>query len=85
MSADHVIRFDLDGSAVCLWSEAAGLPELGKLDITRASSVEFDPVLQLWHVILSGDAHVSFSSASRAECIRWEIETINRRIEQGRI
>lgn len=77
MSA-HAIRFDPDGTAVCLWTEALPLAELGTLLVTRASNVEFNHTKQVWEVIF--DSKVAFSHPSRAECIAWEVATLNKRI-----
>ena len=36
------IAFNSDGTAQCLWTEALPLHELGRLQITRASNIEFN-------------------------------------------
>ena len=42
------IAFNPDGTAQCLWTEALPLPELGRLQITRASNIEFNNATQQW-------------------------------------
>ena len=42
------IAFYLDGTAQCLWTEALPLHELGRLEITRASNIEFNNATQQW-------------------------------------
>ena len=74
----HIITFGSDGTARCLWTEAVPLHELGRLDIHRASTVEFDDVKQQWEVRLtSNPGAVAFSHPSREICLNWERETIN--------
>lgn len=73
-----VITIANDGSVECLWTEAIPLDSLGTLNVKRASNVEFNEASQEWEVKLatSPDA-VAFSHTSRAQCIAWEVETIN--------
>ena len=74
----HIITFGSDGTARCLWTEAVPLHELGRLDIHRASTVEFDDVKQQWEVRLASETNtVAFSNLSRETCLNWERETIN--------
>ncbi len=69
----HLITFAPDGTARCLWTEAVPLHELGRLDVQRASTVEFEPSTQLWEVRLASNPEViAFSHASRAVCLDWE-------------
>jgi hypothetical protein len=44
------ISFNPDGTAHCLWTEALPLHELGRLEITRASNIEFNNAAQQWEV-----------------------------------
>ena len=74
----QVITFAPDGTARCLWSEAVPLHELGRLDIKRASTVEFEPSKQQWEVRLASESDVvAFSHPSRATCLDWERNTLN--------
>lgn len=78
-----VIHFDSAGNAKALWTDALPLSALGKLSVTRASSVEFNADDQLWEVTLNGDIHPSFRHPSREVCIAWEVETLNQRLLQS--
>lgn len=74
----HTITFAIDGTARCLWTEALPLRELGRLDIQRASTVEFNPATQQWEVRLASNSEtVAFSHSSRKTCLQWERNTIN--------
>jgi len=74
----HTISFNRDGTARCLWTEAVPLQELGRLDIQRASTVEFNVAEQTWEVRLaSGLGVVAFSHPSRETCLNWERKTLN--------
>lgn len=78
MKTEHVITFAPDGTARCLWTEALPLHELGRLEIQRASTVDFNPTTQEWEVRLASDPEaVAFSHSSRETCLNWERETIN--------
>lgn len=44
------INFSPEGTAHCLWTEAISLHELGHLEITRASQIEFNSSTQHWEV-----------------------------------
>ena len=76
--SEHVITFAPDGTAWCLWTEAVPLHELGRLDVQRASTVEFSANKQTWEVRLASEPEtVAFSHPSRETCLDWERNTIN--------
>ena len=78
MTTEHIITFAPDGMGRCLWTEAVPLHELGRLEVQRASTVEFNPAAQQWEVRLaSGSESVAFSHPSRETCLQWERTTIN--------
>jgi hypothetical protein len=69
------ISFKPDGTAHCLWTEAVPLHELGRLEITRASHMEFNNGTQHWEVKdLKGK--VRFIARSRAACLEWEQQNL---------
>ena len=73
-----VITFASDGSVRCLWTEAVPLHEFGRLEINRASTVEFELSKQQWEVRLASEPDlVAFSHPSRATCLDWERNTLN--------
>jgi hypothetical protein len=73
----HIISFKNDGSAHCLWTEALPLHEIGKLKITRASTIEFNNTNQRWEV-KDGKKKIRFFAKSRALCLAWEHQQFNR-------
>ena len=74
----HTIAFAPDGTVRCLWTEAVPLHELGRQEIQRASTVEFNGVKQEWEVRLASNPGViAFSDPSRETCLNWERKTFN--------
>jgi hypothetical protein len=67
-----------DGNITTLWTEAIPLQELGGLEICRASTIEFNATTQQWEVRFSKSTEVVFRDPSRAKCIAWEVEELNR-------
>ncbi len=67
----HTIQFNPDGTALCLWTEAIPLHELGRLEITRATNIEFNNATQQWEV-KDRKGKVHFFSKSRSACLEWE-------------
>jgi len=78
MNTEHVIAFGHDGIIRCLWTEAVALAEFGRLDVQRASTVEFNSTRQEWEVRLATAPDViAFSDPSRDACLEWERRTLN--------
>jgi hypothetical protein len=69
------ISFNPDGTAQCLWIDAAPLHELGRLEITRATNIEFNNSTQQWEV-KDMKGKVRFFSRSRSACLEWEQENL---------
>jgi hypothetical protein len=69
------ISFKPDGTAQCLWTEALPLHELGRLEITRASTMEFNNATQRWEV-KDRRGQMLFFSRSRSACLEWEQENL---------
>jgi hypothetical protein len=69
------IQFNTDGSAHCLWTDAIPLHDLGQLEITRASTIEFNNSTQHWEV-RDRRGRVRFISKSRAQCLEWERQNL---------
>jgi hypothetical protein len=65
------ISFQPDGTAQCLWTEALPLHELGQLEVTRASNLEFNNITQQWEV-KDRRGRVRFIANSRSACLEWE-------------
>lgn len=70
-----VITFTPDGTARCLWTEAVPLTELGRPEIERATTIEFDNANQHWQVI-DRRGKVRFFSKSHSACLEWERQNI---------
>ena len=69
------ISFKPDGTAQCLWTEALPLHELGRLEITRASNIEFNNTAQHWEV-KDRKRRVRFIARSRSACLEWEQQNL---------
>jgi hypothetical protein len=65
------ITFQPDGTAQCLWTEALPLHELGRLEVSRASNLEFNNTSQQWEV-KDRRGKVRFIAKSRSACLEWE-------------
>lgn len=66
------IRFDPRGDAGCLYTEAIDLRALGRLDVVRATGIDFDPREQRWEVRDALSGKLLFADPSRAACLAWE-------------
>ena len=64
-----------DGTALCLWTDAISLHEVGHLEITRASTLEFNHANQKWEVI-DRKGKVRLIAKSRSACLEWEQENL---------
>lgn len=72
-----VLTVNNNGEAGCLYSELIDLSSIGKLEVSRASNIEFNQEKQQWEV-QANNGKVLFSHASRAVCHAWEIQHFNR-------
>ena len=73
--SQHVITFECDGTARCLWTEAVPLHELGRLEIHRATDIEFNNASQQWQV-KDRRGKVRFFAKSRLACLHWEQQNL---------
>ncbi len=69
------ISSHIDGTARCLWTEALPLHELGRLEIHRASNIEFNNGAQQWEV-KDQKGRVRFFAKSPSACLEWEQENL---------
>ena len=69
------ISFKLDITFQCLWTEALPLHELGPLEITGATNIEFNNADQKWEVI-NRKGRVRFIAKSRSACLEWEQQNL---------
>ena len=65
------ISFNPNGTAQCLWTEVLPLHELGRLEIHRATNIEFNNADQNWEVI-DRRGRARFIARSRSACLEWE-------------
>lgn len=72
-----VLTFRPDGTATCLYSELIDLNSLGRLEVSRASNIEFNNATQHWEV-KNRRGRVLYFSRSRTACLGWEQEHFNR-------
>ncbi len=70
----NLIVFSPYGTARCFWT-AVPLHELGRLEISRASRIEFENATQRWQV-MDNKRRVRFFSKSRAACLQWEQQNL---------
>ncbi len=75
MNSAATLTFDSSGNGSCLYSELIDLHEIGALEITRASFIEFNNDHQEWEV-KSMEGEILFSHASRSVCLTWEHENM---------
>jgi hypothetical protein len=76
------ISFHPDGTALCLWTEAVPLHELGRLEITRASNIDFNNTDQKWEVI-DRKGRVRFVAKSRSACLEWDQKNLQPEYSTG--
>jgi len=72
-----VLTFDPDGKVRGLYTEAIPLQSLGRLKITRATSIEFDDGYQCW-VVRDEAGEILFQDPSREVCLDWEFNEFNK-------
>ncbi len=71
----HTISFTINGTAHCLWTEVVPLHEIGRLEIHRATNIEFNNATQHWE-LKDRQNKVRFIARSRAACLKWEQENL---------
>lgn len=71
-----ILTIDQQGTVTGLYTELIDLRQLGRLEITRATTIEFNPATQEWDVTDAGGVSL-FSDASRSRCLAWEHQLFN--------
>ena len=71
-----VITFDTQGQGSCLYSELIDLQSIGSLEVTRATTIEFNQQTQRWEV-KDPRGTVLYFSRSRTACLAWEHQDLN--------
>lgn len=76
MLAEHLIEIDIDGTVTAIWSDDVGLCDLGRVQVIRASDVEFDNNLQAWCVQFRNGWASSQQFTSRQQALEYEVRCI---------
>lgn len=71
-----ILTIDHQGTVTGLYTELIELSQLGRLEITRATNIEFNPTLQQWEV-QANDGAILFTNPSRSCCLAWELDRFN--------
>jgi hypothetical protein len=71
-----ILTIDPQGIITGLYTELIELNQLGRLEITRASTIEFNPTNQQWEA-RDAVGTLLFRDPSRSRCVGWEIEHFN--------
>ena len=66
------LYFTPDGTGRALYNETVNLAAIGRLNISRATRIEFDDREQLWQVHPPRSRKVLFANSSREACLAWE-------------
>ena len=66
------LYFTPDGTGRALYNETVNLVAIGRLNISRATRIEFDDREQLWQVHPPRSRKVLFANPSREACLAWE-------------
>ena len=69
------ISFEPDGTAQCLWTDVLPLHELGRLEVHRATNIEFNNNTQHWEV-KDRKGKARFFAWSRSACLEWEQQNL---------
>lgn len=70
------LRFDPTGIGHAFFTEAIDLSAIGRLEISRATTIEFQNERQVWEV-KDGNGEILFANPSRSACLHWEHEHFN--------
>jgi hypothetical protein len=68
-----VLRIDPAAQVHCFYTEAIDLVQIGRLEVRRASTVEFNDTNQQWEVREPAGL-LLYSDPCRARCLAWEQE-----------
>jgi len=72
-----VLTFNTNGAGSCLYTELIDLNSIGRLEVTRATTIEFNNTSQFWEV-KDRRGTVLYFSRSRSACLAWENNELNR-------
>ncbi len=66
-----------DGRVIGIHTDSIELGDLGKLNVSRATTIEYDNAAQKW-VVRDIEGNFLYSHASRSKCLAWEVEWLDR-------
>jgi hypothetical protein len=73
-----ILTINPNGTGTCLYTELIDLHAIGSLEVTRASTIEFNSEHQVWEVRLASRPDtIAFSHPSRETCLDWERSHFN--------
>jgi len=84
MGRDLEITITAEGDVQCLAPDDLDLREIGKLNVRRASHVEFDNARQMFVVTLPNGTELG-AYATRGEGLAAEVAFLNGKIDDGTI
>ena len=70
------LTIDQQGTITGFYTELIELHQLGRLEITRATTIEFNASTQQWEVKDAAGA-ILHTNPSRSCCLAWEVEHFN--------
>jgi hypothetical protein len=70
-----VLRIDTLAQVHCFYTEAIDLAQIGRLEVRRASTVEFNDNNQQWEV-RDPAGLLLYSNPSRSTCLAWEQQNL---------
>jgi hypothetical protein len=71
------LTFEINGAGSCLYTELIDLHSLGQLEVSRATTIEFNNAKQVWEV-KDSTGEILFQNPSRSICLAWEHQQFNR-------
>jgi hypothetical protein len=71
-----VLTFHQTGMGTCYYSELIDLQAIGSLEVTRATTIEFNNQTQFWEV-KDQRGVVLYFNRSRTACLAWEHQDFN--------
>jgi len=72
-----VLTFNTNGAGSCLYTELIDLQSIGSLEVTRATTIEFNKGTQQWE-ITDTNGIILFTHSLRSLCLAWEQQHFNR-------
>ena len=78
-----VFRVDRDGSLFGLWTDEIDLHKLGRVEVRRASNIEFDDAAGLWRIHWPDGTTGMVGYRRRADALEAEEKIVQERVRRG--